>query len=100
MLKELEDWLHNLPGTSVDILRLAELVGPSVIRALLCREIRAGRPATASTWCIPRMIAAIELLLQAPKAGASIIYVRLSIPRAASFIRRWPASWASRPRIL
>ncbi|MBW6351747.1 hypothetical protein, partial [Pseudomonas aeruginosa] len=29
VLKELEDWLHNLPGTSVDILRLAGLVGPS-----------------------------------------------------------------------
>lgn len=28
VLKELEDWLHNLPGTSVDILRLAGLVGP------------------------------------------------------------------------
>lgn len=23
VLEELEDWLHNLPGTSVDILRLA-----------------------------------------------------------------------------
>ncbi len=31
VLKELEDWLHNLPGTSVDILRLAGLVGPLVI---------------------------------------------------------------------
>ncbi|MFX4311332.1 NAD-dependent epimerase/dehydratase family protein, partial [Enterobacter sp. 63] len=28
VLKELEDWLHNLPGTQVDILRLAGLVGP------------------------------------------------------------------------
>lgn len=28
VLEELEDWLHNLPGTSVDILRLAGLVGP------------------------------------------------------------------------
>ncbi|HCN96417.1 MAG TPA: NAD(P)-dependent oxidoreductase, partial [Leclercia sp.] len=27
VLKELEDWLHNLPGTQVDILRLAGLVG-------------------------------------------------------------------------
>ncbi|MEZ0582820.1 SDR family oxidoreductase [Erwinia sp. STN24] len=27
-LKELETWLHNLPGTSVDILRLSGLVGP------------------------------------------------------------------------
>ena len=37
VLKELEDWLHNLPGTQVDIVRLAGLVGPGVIRALLCR---------------------------------------------------------------
>lgn len=28
VLEELEDWLHNLPGTSVDILRLAGTVGP------------------------------------------------------------------------
>jgi nucleoside-diphosphate-sugar epimerase len=28
VLKELEDWLHNLPGTQVDIVRLAGLVGP------------------------------------------------------------------------
>lgn len=27
-LKELETWLHNLPGTTVDILRLSGLVGP------------------------------------------------------------------------
>ncbi|WP_312044321.1 SDR family oxidoreductase [Erwinia sp.] len=27
-LKELETWLHNLPGTAVDILRLSGLVGP------------------------------------------------------------------------
>ena len=31
VLKELEDWLHNLPGTSVDILRLAGLVGPCLL---------------------------------------------------------------------
>ncbi len=28
MLRELEHWLHDLPGTSVDILRLSGLVGP------------------------------------------------------------------------
>ncbi|MCQ5003221.1 SDR family NAD(P)-dependent oxidoreductase, partial [Escherichia coli] len=27
VLEELEDWLHNFPGTSVDILRLAGVVG-------------------------------------------------------------------------
>ena len=35
VLKELEDWLHNLPGTQVDILRLAGLVGPGDTRTLL-----------------------------------------------------------------
>lgn len=32
VLKELEDWLHNLPGTQVDIVRLAGLVGPAATR--------------------------------------------------------------------
>lgn len=32
VLKELEDWLHNLPGTQVDIVRLAGLVGLAAIR--------------------------------------------------------------------
>lgn len=45
VLKELEDWLHNLPGTSVDILRLAGLVGPSVIRDVFRRQVGAGWPA-------------------------------------------------------
>ena len=34
VLKELEDWLHNLPGAQVDILRLAGLVGPGDTRTL------------------------------------------------------------------
>jgi hypothetical protein len=45
VLKELEDWLHNLPGTSVDIVRLAGLVGPAAIRDVFCRKVGAGRPA-------------------------------------------------------
>lgn len=41
VLEELEDWLHNLPGTSVDILRLAGFgrTGTSS-RTLLCRKNR------------------------------------------------------------
>jgi hypothetical protein len=45
VLKELEDWLHNLPGTSVDILRLAGLVGPLVIPGVSLPEVCAGRSA-------------------------------------------------------
>jgi nucleoside-diphosphate-sugar epimerase len=43
VLKELEDWLHNLPGTSVDILRLAGLgAGPSS-GTFFCRKNGARR---------------------------------------------------------
>lgn len=45
VLKELEDWLHNLPGTQVDIVRLAGLVGPGRHPGRFCREIGAGRAA-------------------------------------------------------
>ncbi|SQI23027.1 Nucleoside-diphosphate-sugar epimerase [Salmonella enterica subsp. arizonae] len=41
-LKELEDWLHNLPGTSVDILRLAGWSAGTASRTFLCRKNRAG----------------------------------------------------------
>ncbi len=38
VLEELEDWLHNLPGTSVDILRLAGGRTGTSSRTLLCRK--------------------------------------------------------------
>ncbi|STT07127.1 Nucleoside-diphosphate-sugar epimerase [Klebsiella michiganensis] len=55
VLKELEDWLHNLPGTSVDILRLAGLVGRLVIRGAFLPENPRRTASTASIWCIFRM---------------------------------------------
>ncbi len=99
VLKELEDWLHNLPGTSVDILRLAGLVGPSRHPG----RFFAGKSAPDGQHVVnlvhlQDVVAAIELLLQAPKGGTSIIYVRPAIRRAASFIRRWPASSVCRRR--
>lgn len=70
VLKELEDWLHNLPGTSVDILRLAGLVGPGRHPG----RFFAGKTAPngehgVNLVHLEDVIAAITLLLQAPKGG-------------------------------
>ena len=69
-LKDLEDWLHNLPGTSVDILRLAGLVGP----ARHPGRFLAGKTAPngqhgVNLVHLEDVISAITLLLQAPKGG-------------------------------
>lgn len=70
VLKELEDWLHNLPGTSVDILRLAGLVGPGRHPG----RFFAGKSAPdgqqgVNLVHLEDVISAIALLLQAPKGG-------------------------------
>lgn len=70
VLKELEDWLHNLPGTQVDILRLAGLVGPGRHPG----RFFAGKSAPdgqhgVNLVHLEDVIGAIELLLQAPKGG-------------------------------
>ncbi|EME2273762.1 SDR family oxidoreductase [Salmonella enterica] len=69
-LKELEDWLHNLPGTSVDILRLAGLVGPGRHPG----RFFAGKTAPdgqhgVNLVHLEDVVGAITLLLQAPKGG-------------------------------
>jgi nucleoside-diphosphate-sugar epimerase len=96
VLKELEDWLHNLPGTSVDILRLAGLVGPSRHPG----RFFAGKSAPDGQHVVnlvhlQDVVAASNCCCRLRRAGTSIIYVRPAIRRAASFIRRWPASWAA-----
>ncbi|XTZ39843.1 SDR family oxidoreductase [Salmonella enterica] len=70
VLKELEDWLHNLPGTSVDILRLAGLVGPGRHPG----RFFAGKSAPngqhgVNLVHLDDVISAITLLLQSPKGG-------------------------------
>ncbi|EIE55246.1 NAD dependent epimerase/dehydratase family protein [Escherichia coli AI27] len=70
VLEELEDWLHNLPGTSVDILRLAGLVGPGRHPG----RFFAGKNAPdgehgVNLVHLEDVIGAITLLLQAPKGG-------------------------------
>ncbi|AIR67115.1 SDR family oxidoreductase [Cedecea neteri] len=71
VLKELEDWLHKLPGTSVDILRLAGLVGPERHpgRFLAGKTDVANGQHGVNLVHLEDVISAITLLLQAPKGG-------------------------------
>lgn len=99
VLKELEDWLHNLPGTSVDILRLAGLVGPSRHPG----RFFAGKSAPDGQHVVnlvhlQDVVAAIELLLQAPKGGHIYNLCAPRHPARGLFIRRWPASSVCRRR--
>lgn len=70
-LAELEHWLHDLPNTSVDILRLAGLVGASRHpgRFLAGKTgVKGGKQGVNLVHQVD-VIAAIQLLLQLPKGG-------------------------------
>lgn len=71
VLKELELWLHDLPGTSVDILRLAGLVGPERHpgRFMAGKTDVANGQHGVNLVHLEDVVAAITLLLQAPKGG-------------------------------
>lgn len=71
VLKELETWLHDLPGTSVDILRLAGLVGPERHpgRFLAGKTNVTNGAHGVNLVHLEDVISAITLLLQAPKGG-------------------------------
>ncbi len=70
-LMELEQWLHRLPNTSVDILRLAGLVGPSRHpgRFLAGKTQLPGGSHGVNLVHQSDVISAIELLLKLPKGG-------------------------------
>lgn len=71
VLKELELWLHDLPGTSVDILRLAGLVGPERHpgRFMAGKTDVANGHHGVNLVHLEDVVSAITLLLQAPKGG-------------------------------
>ena len=73
-LQELESWLHNLPDTSVDILRLAGLVGPKRHpgRFLAGKEGLSKGQQGVNLVHLEDVIAAIHLLLQQP--GGNRVY--------------------------
>ncbi|WP_421506708.1 SDR family oxidoreductase [Erwinia rhapontici] len=70
-LKTLESWLHKLPNTSVDILRLSGLVGPHRHpgRFLAGKTDIANGNQGVNLVHLDDVIAAISLLLQTPKGG-------------------------------
>ena len=73
-LQELESWLHNLPDMSVDILRLAGLVGPKRHpgRFLAGKEGVGNGQQGVNLVHLEDVIAAIHLLLQHP--GGNRVY--------------------------
>lgn len=70
-LVELENWLHQLPHTSVDILRLAGLVGPGRHpgRFLAGKQGLPGGGQGVNLVQLADVISAITLLLQLPHGG-------------------------------
>lgn len=70
-LVELENWLHQLPNTSVDILRLSGLVGPERHpgRFLAGKTDLADGGHGVNLVHLEDVIAAITLLLQQPEGG-------------------------------
>jgi nucleoside-diphosphate-sugar epimerase len=84
VLKELEDWLHNLPGTSVDILRLAGLVGPARHPGFFAGKTAPDGQQGVNLVHLEDVISAITLLLQAPKGGH--IYNLCGTPGASAVL--------------
>lgn len=70
-LVELEHWLHDLPGTSVDIVRLAGLVGPNRHpgRFLAGKTDLDNGSHVVNLVHLDDVVEAIVLLLQTPKGG-------------------------------
>jgi nucleoside-diphosphate-sugar epimerase len=71
VLKELESWLHSLPGTEVDIVRLAGLVGPERHPGRFMAnktQLTHGRSGVNLVH-LDDVIEALNLLLQAPQGG-------------------------------
>ncbi|MDX7991493.1 SDR family oxidoreductase [Xenorhabdus littoralis] len=70
-LVELENWLHKLPNTSVDILRLAGLVGNErhAGRFLAGRKEMGGGEKAVNLVHQDDVISAIKLLIQQPEGG-------------------------------
>ena len=86
-LVELENWLHDLPGTSVDILRLAGLVGPKRHpgRFLAGKLALPNGSHGVNLVHLDDVVEAILLLLQTPKGGRTFNLCSLKHPSRAQF---------------
>lgn len=86
-LKALESWLHDLPGTQVDILRLAGLVGPSRHpgRFLAGKTGLDNGAHGVNLVHLDDVVSAITLLLQTPKGGRTYNLCAPKHPSRADF---------------
>ncbi|MCZ4060763.1 SDR family oxidoreductase [Pantoea sp. LMR881] len=86
-LVALESWLHDLPGTSVDILRLAGLVGPKRHpgRFLAGKKEVANGSHGVNLVHLDDVVEAIMLLLQTPKGGRVFNLCAPKHPSRATF---------------
>ncbi len=73
-LVDLENWLHDLPGTSVDVLRLAGLVGPKRHpgRFLAGKQALPNGSHGVNLVHLDDVVEAIMLLLQTPRAAGPL----------------------------
>ena len=71
VLKELESWLHSLPGTEVDIVRLAGLVGPERHpgRFMANKTQLTNGHTGVNLVHLDDVVEALNLLLQTPRGG-------------------------------
>lgn len=86
-LAALESWLHDLPGTQVDILRLAGLVGPSRHpgRFLAGKTGLENGAHGVNLVHLDDVVSAITLLLQTPKGGRVYNLCAQKHPSRATF---------------
>ncbi len=90
VLKELEDWLHHLPGTQVDIVRLAGLVGPGRHpgRFFAGKTARLETASMLSILCILMMwLARLSYSYRLRKAGTSTTCALRNTRHATAFTR-------------
>jgi len=87
VLRDLESWMHSLPGTRVDILRLAGLVGPERHpgRFLANKTEVANGQSAVNLVHLEDVVAAISLLLQASSEGRTYNLCAPGHPKRAVF---------------
>ncbi|MDC9580226.1 SDR family oxidoreductase [Xenorhabdus sp. PR6a] len=86
-LVELENWLHQLPNTSVDVLRLAGLVGNGrhAGRFLAGKKALKGGESAVNLVHQDDVISAIKLLIQQPEGGHLFNLCAPIHPKKAAF---------------
>ncbi len=101
-LKELEEWFHKLPNTSVDVLRLAGLVGADRHPGRFLAGKTGVKGANNGVNLVHQddVVAAIQLLLNLPRGGHTYNLCAAAHPQSSNFILCWRVNWACQNRLL